>query len=49
MRRLAAAEPPPAARTCRLITQDIAGPYAVDGVPMRADITEGQAGTPLAG
>jgi protocatechuate 3,4-dioxygenase beta subunit len=47
MRRLAAAEPPPPARTCRLITQDIAGPYAVEGVPMRADITEGQPGTPL--
>jgi len=46
MRRLAAAEPA-AARTCRLITQDIAGPYAVDGVPLRADIREGQAGTPL--
>jgi protocatechuate 3,4-dioxygenase beta subunit len=36
-----------AAKTCRLITQDIAGPYRIDDVPMRADITEGQPGTPL--
>jgi len=35
------------AKTCRLITQDIAGPYVVDETPMRSDVVEGQAGTPL--
>jgi len=45
--RLVAQEAPGAASTCRLITPDIAGPYAVENVPVRADITEGQAGTPL--
>ena len=35
------------AKTCRLITPDIAGPYVVDETPMRADVVEGQAGTPL--
>jgi len=48
--RLVANESPGAsgaARTCRLITQDIRGPYGVDNVPVRADIREGQAGVPL--
>jgi len=39
--------PGSAAKTCRLITQDITGPYAVDSVPLRSNIVEDQAGTPL--
>ena len=39
--------PGTAAKTCRLITQDITGPYAVDSVPLRSNISEGQAGVPL--
>ena len=35
------------AKTCRLITQDIAGPYVVDETPIRSDVVEGQAGTSL--
>jgi protocatechuate 3,4-dioxygenase beta subunit len=35
------------AGTCRLISQDIAGPYGIEDVPMRANIIDGQAGTPL--
>ncbi|MGK2927863.1 MAG: hypothetical protein ACSLE2_19785 [Lysobacterales bacterium] len=47
---LGAEEPPVvsgAARSCRLIPQDITGPYAIEGVPLRADIREDQPGTPL--
>jgi protocatechuate 3,4-dioxygenase beta subunit len=36
-----------AARTCQLISQDIAGPYRTADVPIRADIATGQVGTPL--
>ncbi len=34
-------------KTCRLITQDIAGPYRTADIPFRSDITGGQTGTPL--
>lgn len=36
-----------ATQSCRLITQDIAGPFRTADVPMRSDITDGQVGTPL--
>jgi protocatechuate 3,4-dioxygenase beta subunit len=36
-----------ATKSCRLITQDIAGPYRTADVPLRSDITAGQPGTPL--
>lgn len=35
------------AGTCKLISQDIAGPYRTADVPVRSNIAEGQAGTPL--
>jgi protocatechuate 3,4-dioxygenase beta subunit len=35
------------AKTCRLISQDIAGPYRTADVPLRSDITDSQPGTPL--
>lgn len=36
-----------ATKSCRLITQDIAGPYRTADVPLRSDIIDGQVGTPL--
>jgi protocatechuate 3,4-dioxygenase beta subunit len=36
-----------ATKSCRLITQDIAGPYRTADVTLRSDITDGQVGTPL--
>ena len=47
-RRLLAETPSgAAAKSCRLITQDIAGPFRTKDVPIRSDITDGQVGTPL--
>jgi protocatechuate 3,4-dioxygenase beta subunit len=47
-RRLMAETPAgDATKSCRLITQDLAGPYRTKDVPQRSDITGGQPGTPL--
>lgn len=48
-RRLLANEHPggSAARSCRLITQDVAGPYHVDEYLIRSDVRDGHAGVPL--
>lgn len=46
-RNLLAQELPPTAGTCRLISQDIIGPFALEKPPMRAELAEHLSGTPL--
>lgn len=41
------AETSPPAGTCRLISQDIIGPFAIEKPPMRSNIAGDQAGMPL--
>ena len=45
--RVFATEKNPETGTCRLISQDIAGPYGIDETPVRGNIIDGQPGTPF--
>lgn len=46
-RLLANSAESPRAGACRLITQDLTGPFHVDEVPIRSDVREGELGVPL--